>query len=121
MSLHQGVAIYRQVIDYFKYEIASRRLKPGDRIESIRALASTFKINPNTVQKALGELERGGLIETDRTNGKYVTMNTELIDKLRQEVGAEIGEQFIQACQRLEISYDEMKELMDEAWRRNNE
>ncbi|UPU38634.1 GntR family transcriptional regulator [Erysipelothrix sp. Poltava] len=56
MSLkNSSVAIYRQIIEYFELEIASGRLKAGDRIESIRALALFFKVNPNTVQKALNE------------------------------------------------------------------
>lgn len=59
------------------------RLKPGDKLPSVRDFAYTFQVNPNTVQKALNELETEELIFTERTNGKYVTKNQKLIDEAR--------------------------------------
>ena len=102
MSLkNSSVAIYRQIIEYFELEIASGRLNAGDRIESIRALALFFKVNPNTVQKALNELERDGLIETDRTNGKFVTDKKDIIKKLRSELGRRYSVVFVEKTKTL--------------------
>lgn len=78
--------IYIQIIEYVKLDIISNRLKKGDKIPSVREYAVMMKVNPNTVQKALSELERSGLIYTERTNGKYVTNDDNLIKKIREEL-----------------------------------
>lgn len=78
--------IYIQIIEYVKLDIISNRLKKGDKIPSVREYATQMKVNPNTVQKALTELERYGLIYTERTNGKYVTNDDILIKKIREEL-----------------------------------
>lgn len=75
--------IYIQLVEQFKIYIISGKIKPGGKMLSVRELALVLHINPNTVQKALGELEDDGIIFTERTNGKYVTSNIEKIDKLR--------------------------------------
>lgn len=78
--------IYIQIIEYVKLDIISNRLKKGDKIPSVREYAAMMKVNPNTVQKALSELERSSLIYTERTNGKYVTNDDNLIKKIREEL-----------------------------------
>ena len=70
--------IYIQIVELVKLDIISGRLNKGDKISSVRDFAMQFKVNPNTVQKALAELEKGGLIYTERTNGKFVTNDEEL-------------------------------------------
>ncbi|WP_415750774.1 GntR family transcriptional regulator [Erysipelothrix rhusiopathiae] len=117
MSLkNSSVAIYRQIIEYFELEIASGRLNAGDRIESIRALALFFKVNPNTVQKALNELERDGLIETDRTNGKFVTDKKDIIKKLRSELGRRYSVVFVEKTRTLGLDLEETLSLLKHEW-----
>lgn len=117
MSLkNSSVAIYRQIIEYFELEIASGRLSAGDRIESIRALALFFKVNPNTVQKALNELERDGLIETDRTNGKFVTDKKDIIKKLRSELGRRYSVVFVEKTKTLGLDLEETLSLLKHEW-----
>ena len=65
--------IYIQLVEMLRIQIVSGKLKKGERIPSVRELALTARVNPNTMQKALAELEDEGLIYTERTNGKYVT------------------------------------------------
>jgi GntR family transcriptional regulator len=67
-----GLPVYRQIMDQVRRTIASGRLAPGERLPSIRELAATLQINPLTVGKAYGELERGGFIEMRRGLGMYV-------------------------------------------------
>lgn len=62
----------------------SGKLTPGARLPSVRDLAAQAKVNPNTIQKALVELEKLGLVYTERTNGKFVTYDIELIRASRQ-------------------------------------
>lgn len=117
MSLkNSSVAIYRQIIEYFELEIASGRLNAGDRIDSIRALALFFKVNPNTVQKALNELEREGLIETDRTNGKFVTDKKVIIKKLRSELGRRYSVVFVEKAKTLGLDLEETISLLKDEW-----
>ena len=68
--------------NHLKLYIASGKLKPNEKLPSVRELAMKIKINPNTVQKSLEKLEQEGLIHTERTNGKYVTKNIKLIKKI---------------------------------------
>jgi len=78
--------IYIQIIEFVKLEIISGRLKKEDKIPSVREYALIFKVNPNTVQKALSELEQEGLIYTERTNGKFVTNDETLINKIKEDL-----------------------------------
>jgi len=81
--------IYVQLVEKIKLEIISGKLKAGERIPAVRELALTTKVNPNTMQKALMELENEGLIYTERTNGKFVTTNIKLVEKLKNELAKE--------------------------------
>ncbi|MDR2104107.1 MAG: GntR family transcriptional regulator, partial [Treponema sp.] len=68
-----GVPIYRQIIQQIEYAILSERIRPGDRLPTIRALAVELKINPNTIAKAYGELEIRGILATQVGSGTYVS------------------------------------------------
>ena len=81
--------IYVQLVEKIRLEIISGRLKSGERLPSVRELALTARVNPNTMQKALAELEDEGLVYTERTNGKFVTENVELIEKIKNELAKE--------------------------------
>ncbi|WP_159637418.1 GntR family transcriptional regulator [Erysipelothrix anatis] len=117
MSLNKStVAIYRQIIDYFQYEIASGRAVPGERIDSIRNLALKFKVNPNTVQKGLTELERDGFIITDRTNGKFVTEDEVKIQKLKQKLTHDLTVDFVQRAKDLNIGSEALLEAVTLVW-----
>jgi GntR family transcriptional regulator len=67
-----GVPIYRQIQDQVRYGIASGRLRPGDQLPTVRALAVDLSINPNTVIKAYSELERQGVLTTEQGSGTFV-------------------------------------------------
>ena len=78
--------IYIQLVEMLKIEIISGRIKSGEKLPSVRDFAMKAKVNPNTMQKALTELERENLIYTERTNGKYVTNDRKLIDNIKNEI-----------------------------------
>ena len=111
-----GGAIYRQITDYFHYEIASKRMKQGERIESIRTLALTFKVNPNTIQKALQELEREGLVITDSTNGKFITNDQQRIESLRIDLLTDISESMIEKAKVLNVSMESVVDAIKRKW-----
>ena len=87
--------IYIQLVEQLKIHIISGRLSSGERIPSVRELALMTKVNPNTMQKALMELEDMGLIYTERTNGKFVTTDTALIERLKEDYARQITEKYL--------------------------
>lgn len=105
--------IYLQMVELIKTEIISGRLKCGEKIPSVRELAVQAKVNPNTVQKALAELERCGLVYTERTNGKFVTENKSIIKAYRDGIINEKVESFLKDMIHIGVSEDEIREYLD--------
>lgn len=89
-----NIPIYIQLVEQLKMYIISGYIKPGERLPSVRDLALQTKVNPNTMQKALVELEELNLIYTERTNGKFVTTDGKLINKLKLEYAEELSKKF---------------------------
>ena len=106
--------IYVQLVEKIRLEIISGKLKPGERILSVRELAITARVNPNTMQKALAELEDEGLIYTQRTNGKFVTENKELIGKIKKELAEEKVNNYLKDMKNLGITYQEALKYLQE-------
>ena len=75
--------IYTQIEEEIKKKIISGALKGGDKMQSVRDLAQEAGVNPNTMQKALMEIEKQGLIITERTSGRFVTSDSEKIQRLK--------------------------------------
>ena len=86
--------IYIQLVEQLKIYIISGKIKLGNRLPSVRDLALQTKVNPNTMQKALVELEDLKLVYTERTNGKFVTSDQKLIDKYKKEYADELSNKF---------------------------
>jgi len=110
-QFQSNMPIYLQLVDSFKHRIVSGDLKAGSKLDSVRDLAISFEVNPNTMQRALAELERDGLVYADRTVGRFITENKELIGKMREAVAQEIIGQFIQQMKSLGYSDKEAMEL----------
>ena len=106
--------IYVQLVEKIRLEIISGRLKSGERLPSVRELALTTRVNPNTMQKALLELENEGLVYTERTNGKFVTENKELIEKMRNELAKEKVNNYLNDMKNIGISYNEAVKYLQE-------
>ena len=81
--------VYIQLVEQLKSKIISGEFKAGEKIDSVRSLAEDAQVNPNTMQKALVELERQELVFTKRTSGRFVTDNEERIKYMREEVANE--------------------------------
>ena len=103
-----NIPIYVQIVEQIKKDIISGNLSPGEKLLSVRELAFRMKVNPNTMQKALAELEDLKLIYTERTNGKYVTSDTKLILKVKKEYARNISEKYIESMKELGLSKDEI-------------
>lgn len=106
--------IYIQLVEKLRLQIASGKLKKGERLLSVRELALTARVNPNTMQKALVELEIEGLVYTERTNGKFVTTNQELIEKVKKELAEEKVKNYIKDMENIGITNKEAIEYLQE-------
>ena len=78
--------IYLQIVDVLKLKIISGELEVGSKLKSVRDLALDFEVNPNTMQRALSELERENLVYSRRTSGRFVTDDIDTIAQLREEI-----------------------------------
>ena len=81
--------IYQQIISQIKERIVAGEWKAGDKLKSVRELALEAGVNPNTMQKALAELEREGLVYSQRTAGRFVSDNKEKTDRLQEDMTME--------------------------------
>ena len=105
---NNSVPIYLQIVSEIKKQIVSGKLIPGERIPSVRELALTYKVNPNTMQKALIELEENGLIKTERTNGKFVTEDENIINKIKNDYADNLTQNYLSEMISLGITKQEI-------------
>ncbi|MHC1723408.1 MAG: GntR family transcriptional regulator [Aminipila sp.] len=105
---------YIKIMQIIRQEIVSGVLEPNQKIDSIKELAKKYEVNPNTVQRALINLEEEGLLRSNRTAGKYVTDNKLLIKSIRYKEARKVTEQFISNLEHLGIHPDELVRLFAE-------
>ncbi len=106
--------IYIQLVEMIRIAIVSGKFKKGEKLPSVRELALNMKVNPNTMQKALVELENEKLIYTERTNGKYVTQDEKLIEKAKKELAMEKVNNYLNSMKSIGISYDSAVRYLQE-------
>lgn len=110
----QNNPIYLQIISHLEYMILAGQYKPGDKLESVRDLATVAGVNPNTMQKALQEMEGVGLIHTHQTSGRFITEDTEAIQRLRREIAEGKAEVFVSELKKLGYSNEEILKIIQE-------
>lgn len=96
--------IYKQLIEKLKIFIITEKYPPGEKLPSVRDLAMETKVNPNTVQKAMQELESSGLVYSKRTSGRYITEDKQLIEVIRKEMAIDKVRNFLDNMKELNIS-----------------
>ncbi|MBY7024011.1 MULTISPECIES: GntR family transcriptional regulator [Clostridium] len=105
--------IYLQLIDQLQLRIISGIYKTGDKLPSVRELASEASVNPNTMQKALTELERKNLVFTQRTSGRFITEDIDLINKIRNDLAKKEIESFLNNMKNIGYDQNEIINIMD--------
>ena len=106
--------IFMQIIEIIQLEIISGKYRPGDKLPSVRDLASEAAVNPNTMQKALSELERSGLVYSQRTSGRFITEDVKMIEELKSSLAKEKIHEFLENMQKLGFQKEETIRLMTE-------
>ncbi|MEG0274008.1 MAG: GntR family transcriptional regulator [Longicatena sp.] len=100
--------IYLQILDLIKLDIISGKYHEGEKLPSVRELAASYRVNPNTMQRAFSELESAGLVFTERTNGRFVTEDKHVIAQLKRELAVEKVEEFLEAMKSLGYEDEEL-------------
>lgn len=113
-NLDSSRPIYLLIIERVQMDIITGRYQPGDKLPSVRDLAQEAAVNPNTMQKALSELERSGLIYSQRTSGRFITEDKELIHQMKKELAAAEVSAFVAHMKQLGITPEEIRQLLAE-------
>ena len=100
-DLNSDRPIFIQIIEKIQMDIISGQYCPGDKLPSVRELAGEASVNPNTMQKALSELERTGLVYSQRTSGRYITEDAAMIGKLKEQLAEGIISDFFLNMEKL--------------------
>ncbi len=113
-NLDADKPIYAQLMEIIQMQIISGKYQAGGRLPSVRELAAEASVNPNTMQKALAELERNGLINTQRTSGRTVTEDHEKIRLTRAALADEYIRNFFRMMKELGYSEEEIVTLVEQ-------
>ena len=107
--------IYSQLVDLIKIGIVSSEWQPGSKLPSVRDLAEEAVVNPNTMQRALSDLERDGLVYSKRTSGRYITEDNDMIDSVRKTIAEENINSFLDSMKKLGFTPEETLEVFKKA------
>lgn len=113
--------IYAQLVEIIQMQIVSGYYPPGGKLPSVRDLAAVAAVNPNTMQKAFAELERSGLIITQRTNGRTVTEDEGMINGIRQNLAKDHMEEFFSKMKELGYTKSDIIALIEESYEREKD
>lgn len=108
-----GVPIYLQIIEKIKHKIVAGEWSAGERMPPVRDLALEFGVNPNTMQRSLSELEREGLVFSERTVGRFITKDAALIASVRDIMAREVIADFRQKMTQMGYSNEQIVRLME--------
>ena len=109
--------VYLQLLEQLEAAVASGAYAPGERLPGVRELAAQAGVNPNTMQRALAELETRGLVRTQRTAGRTVTDDAQAIASARRALAMRSAREFLAAAHALRLTNEEAAELLAAAIR----
>ena len=112
--------VYIQLVEQLKVKIISGEIELDSKLDSVRSLAADAMVNPNTMQKALAELEREGFVYSKRTSGRFVTDNKELIDNERKNLVKDNVKNTLDTLINLGYTNEEILNLVEEILREDN-
>ena len=111
-KFRSDLPIYSQLVEQIKLGIVSGNLLPGERLMSVRDMATEAGVNPNTMQRALQELERDGMVYSQRTAGRFVTENMQVIERAKKKFAEEQIRSFLEAMKKLGYQWEEILALL---------
>ncbi|EAE6000254.1 GntR family transcriptional regulator [Listeria monocytogenes] len=108
MKFDDSKPIYKQIVHYIHTEIVTGIYKAGDKLLSVRELATKLEVNPTTIQRAYAELEEAGIIFTVRGTGKYLTEDKRRMEQLENDIAKQLTENFIREMSKLGINKEKI-------------
>lgn len=111
-SFNNDMPIYSQLVDKIKLSIVSGQLPPGEKLNTVRELAAEARVNPNTMQRAFQELEREGLVFSQRSSGRYVTEDMEAIMEAKANMAQAYIRDFTRSMEKLGFTKEEIIKLI---------
>lgn len=111
-KLREDRPIYQQLMEQITEQIVSGHMGAGSKVPPVRELAAEAGVNPNTMQRALADLEREGLLYTNRTSGRYVTEDKEMIKAMRDQIAQDRISEFLAGMNQLGFSAAEIAALL---------
>ena len=115
LSLHDGVPIYRQIVNQVKYMVASGQLVPDEELPPIRVLAEELLVTPNTVVKAYRELEMEGVVYKRRGAGTYISeRGLRLAREEQDRILSQRADALLTEARQMDVSFEEVLELLHE-------
>ena len=118
-NLDSSRPIYAQIIEKVSLDIVSGKYQPGDKLPSVRDLAAQAGVNPNTMQKALSELERENLVHSARTSGRFITEDKAMIEKMREELASTQIKEFLNKMSQMGFDYEKTITLLEKLGKEN--
>lgn len=112
-NLNSERPIYAQIMERITMDIISGIYTPGAKLPSVRDLAQEAGVNPNTMQKALSELEHTGLLFSQRTSGRFITEDLAMIEKTKHDLASMQIREFLEKMERIGFTKDTTIELME--------
>ena len=119
-KIYNNKPVYIQLVEQLKVKIISGEIELDSKLDSVRSLAADAMVNPNTMQKALAELEREGFVYSKRTSGRFVTDNKELIEKERKNLVKDNVKKTLDTLINLGYTNEEILNLVEEILREDN-
>ncbi|NLY76627.1 MAG: GntR family transcriptional regulator [Tissierellia bacterium] len=114
MDFNNNLPIYIQIMNLIKSRIISGNISGGDKLPSVRDLSKELRVNPNTIQRAYQELEREGLVFTQRGMGTFATEDMEIIKNLKKTIATDLVDKFFIEMKKLGFTSHEVKEIVSE-------
>ncbi len=112
-NLNPEYPIYTQIMEHITSDIISGTYAPGSKLPSVRELAQTAGVNPNTMQKALSELEHTGLLYSQRTSGRFITEDLSMIEQVKTHIASQQVEEFLKKMKHLGYSKKNIIQLIE--------
>ena len=111
-NFKNGIPIYSQIMDEMTMRIASGAYAPGDKLPSVRDLAMEAGVNPNTMQKAMAELERIGLVYSERTSGRFITKEEKILEELHESLAKKYFDELSEKLRKIGMSDADIKKAV---------
>ena len=109
-----GRPVYIQLVEQLERAVVTGEYPPGERVPAVRDLAAQAQVNPNTMQRALAEMESRGLLVTQRTAGRFVTEDTAVIQSAKEDLARSRTREYLESMAQLGYDRQQVKALLEE-------